>query len=134
VIAHALLTLAQLRELAVRHNFVDPDRAAAIAKAESNGDPAAVGDLQLGVSHGLWQINLRWHPEYKGVNLFDPDENARAAYEISRGGTYWKPWSTFNSGASDRYMPAKTEAETDPNLVPNASALLDPDDGTDGEV
>lgn len=120
------LTLAELRDLAVKHRFVDPDTAAAVAMAESGGDPAAVGDLNLGVSHGLWQVNLRWHPECKGQNLFDPDVNAAAAYGISRGGTYWKPWSTYNQGLHLPYLRTlKAERETDPDLPP----LAKPDPG-----
>jgi hypothetical protein len=99
------LSLSELRDLAERHGFPDPDTAAAVAMAESAGDAKAVGDLHLGISHGLWQINLRAHPEYAHADLFDPDTNARAAFSISQGGTNWRPWSTFNSNAYKAYMP-----------------------------
>lgn len=133
-----LLTLAQLRDLAVAHNFPEPDLAAAVAMAESEGNPGARGDLTVGISLGLWQVNLRWHPEWrdetdldgsKGTHkLYDPDTNAAAALAISHGGTYWKPWSTYNSGAYKRFMPDRTEAETVPDLAPNATAMLEPDE------
>lgn len=127
------LTLEQLRELAVRHGFANPDRAAAVAMAESGGNPKALGDTSIDPrgSTGLWQIFHKEHPEYDGVDLTDPDENAKAAYAISRGGMYWHPWSTFISGAYLRWMPKPDDRATTPNLVPNASALLDPDDGPD---
>lgn len=133
-----LLTLAQLRELAVTHGFQDPDVAAAVAMAESEGNPRARGDLTVGISLGLWQVNLRWHPEWrdeadldgsKGTHkLYDPDTNASAALAISHGGTYWKPWSTYTSGAYKRFLPLPSERPTLPDLAPNATALLRPDD------
>jgi Lysozyme like domain len=109
------LTLAQLRELAARHGFPDPDLAAAIAMAESGlrgtkplvADAYAHGDVTRGHSIGLWQINLRAHPEFNAVSLFDPDYNARAAFAVSRGGTNWTPWSTFNQGLYKPFMPSK---------------------------
>lgn len=98
------LSLAQLRELAARHGFPDPRLAAAIAMAESGGNPSAVGDVTLGGSYGLWQIFTKAHPQHRAVDLFDPDYNARAAFEISKGGTDWTPWSTFNQGLHVRYL------------------------------
>lgn len=104
------LTFSELRDLAVKHGFPDPDTAAAVAMAESSGDPHAEGDRDpaIGPSRGLWQINInrKAHPEYATANLFDPDVNAQAAFAVSSGGTNWKPWSTFNSGAYKKYMPA----------------------------
>lgn len=99
------LTLAQLRELARANGFPNPDIAAAVAMAESGGYPMAVGDVTLGFSIGLWQINLRAHREYAATSLYDPTANAKAALMISNRGTNWKPWSTFNSGAYKKFMP-----------------------------
>lgn len=108
------LTYQDLYDLAVKHNLAQPDVAAAVAIAESGGDPKALGDLGLGISRGLWQINLRWHPEYNKpeIDLYDPDTNAQAAYAVSRGGTYWKPWATFNSGAYQAFMPKPASIAT----------------------
>lgn len=102
-----MLSFVELRELALRHGFPDPDTAAAIAMAESGGRPDATGDLTLGISLGLWQINLRAHPEWKGreKELLEPDTNADAAYTISSGGTNWKPWTTYHTGAYLKFMP-----------------------------
>ena len=83
----------------------DAQTAVAVALAESSGNPYAIGDLTLGVSIGLWQINLKAHPEYLAVNLMDPQTNANAAYTIYRnaGGSF-SPWTTFTSGAYRQYL------------------------------
>lgn len=91
-----MMTLQQLRELAAQVGFPNPSLAAAIAMAESSGNPLAVGDG--GTSFGLWQIHVPDHPEYHASSLGDPLYNAQAAYAISRGGSNWSPWSTFNKG------------------------------------
>jgi Lysozyme like domain len=106
------LTLAGLRQLASSVGFPDSslDIAAAVAMAESAGKPDAVGDVTLGRSIGLWQVNLPAHPEYSEAELYDPTVNARAAYAISRGGTWWHPWSTYTTSdpkiSYKRFMPA----------------------------
>jgi lysozyme-like protein len=100
-----MLTLGQLRALAVSVGFPNPDLAAAIAMAESGGNILALGDIMLGHSYGLWQINARAHPEYDVAQLVDPTYNAKAALEISHRGTNWQPWTTFKSGAYKKYMP-----------------------------
>lgn len=100
------LSLTQLRSLAARSGFPDPELAAAVAMAESGGNVFAVGDW--GRSHGLWQIHLPAHPQYRFVNLFSAETNARAAFEISKGGTDWSPWTTFRNGDYRRWMGAKS--------------------------
>jgi hypothetical protein len=97
------VNFAQLRALAVGLHFPDPDTAAAIAMAESGGDPSALGDN--GTSYGLWQIHLPAHPEYNAQSLLDANYNAVAAFAISDSGTNWTPWSTYNSGAYEAFMP-----------------------------
>ena len=100
------MNLPALRALAASVGFPAGalDMAAAIAMAESGGDPGAVGDG--GTSFGLWQVHVPAHPEYTAQELLDPTENARAALAISRGGSDWTPWSTFNNGAYRRYLRA----------------------------
>jgi len=110
------MTLAALRELARSVGFPNPDLAAAVAMAESDGNAMAVGDVTRGFSIGLWQINLRAHPEYNAVSLYDPNNNAQAAMKISSGGTNWKPWSTFNSGAYKKYLPKPAEPASPANV------------------
>lgn len=87
----------------------------AIALAESSGDPnnlnnnPSTGDL----SYGLWQINMigamgpqrrqRWGLS-SNDQLFNPMVNAKAAYDISHGGTVFTDWTTFTSGAYQQYL------------------------------
>lgn len=107
------MNLPELRALSVATGFPDPDLAAAIAMAESGGDPCARGDPHqdpdcttrgdVATSFGLWQIHVPAHPEYESADLFDPATNARAAFAISKGGRDWSPWSTFASGAYQAY-------------------------------
>jgi hypothetical protein len=103
------LSLAQLRDVASKAGFTGQalDVAVAIALEESRGFPEASGDPNCGVSLGLWQINVRWHPEYRDNPdaLFDPATNAAAAFKISQGGANWAPWSSFASGAYLAFMP-----------------------------
>jgi hypothetical protein len=93
------MNLQQLQQLAASVGFPDPALAAAVAMAESGGDPNAYGDAQYGGSIGLWQINVPAHPEYDEQSLYDPTYNAHAAYSISSGGTNWNPWTTYRNGA-----------------------------------
>jgi len=83
--------------------FSGPDLqvAVAVALAESGGDPGAVGDTNItpGGSIGLWQINLKAHPEYTAAQLTDPQANANAAYSVYRSaGNQFTPWSTYTGG------------------------------------
>jgi hypothetical protein len=99
------MNLAAIRALAVSIGFPDPDLAAAVAMAESGGDPSAVGDS--GTSFGLWQVHTPAHPEYSADSLLTPTYNATAAFQISSGGRNWLPWSTYKSGAYLQYYAPK---------------------------
>lgn len=103
------LSRAALVTLATQAGFQGAavDVAVAIALAESGGYPEASGDPLCGASLGLWQVNVRAHPQYKANPdvLFDPATNAKAAYEISKGGLDWSPWSTYTSKAYLAFMP-----------------------------
>jgi lysozyme-like protein len=104
------MTLDDLRALARSVGFPDDqvDVAAAVAMAESRGDPNAtriVSALQAASLHqapersfGLWQVNTLAHPEFDEGRLLDPDYSARAAFTLSQGGANWHPWSTHNPG------------------------------------
>ena len=96
--------LSSIVALARSAGFQNPELAAAVAMAESGGNANAVGDLYLGGSYGLWQINSKAHPQFAIASLFDPAYNARAAFEISKGGTDWNPWTTFRTGAYRQYL------------------------------
>jgi hypothetical protein len=85
--------------------------AVAVARAESGLRYDAVGDS--GRSIGLWQVHLPSHPTYNAGQLYDPLANARAAYEISGGGTNWQPWTVYKTGAYTQHVPAvRAQAET----------------------
>lgn len=83
----------------------------AVSLAESGGDPDNVGDEALvnktwGPSIGLAQIRSLWAQRGTGRSrdadrLTDPAFNARAAYEISSGGTNFRPWSMWTN---QRYL------------------------------
>jgi hypothetical protein len=104
------VNLDQLQQLAASVGFPDPALAAAVAMAESGGNPNAFGDAQFGGSEGLWQINLPSHPNYDPTLLFDPTYNAQAAFQISSGGTNWQPWTTFRTGAYLQFYSPPTPA------------------------
>ena len=97
---------------AQRHgaNAAQADLFAAISMAESSAhwsdhnNNAATGDDSI----GLWQINLRAHPQYRATNLYNIDANAQAAAEVSNGWTNATPWSTFTSGAYKQYLQGGT--------------------------
>lgn len=80
---------------------------AAIALAESGGNPRAYNGTPPDKSYGLWQINMigdlgpARRKEFgisSNEELFDPDVNAKAAIKISRGQGL-KAWSTYTNGA-----------------------------------
>lgn len=86
-----------IARIALRNGFVrDRDKlatAVAIAMAESRGNSDAVSKTN---DVGLWQINLKAHPQYNAAQLKNVDENAKAMISISGNGTNWKPWVTYN--------------------------------------
>ncbi len=100
------LTLAEMRFLAIQAGFPDPDLAAAVAMAESGGYARRIAQEPFGgPSYGLWMIHQSAHPQYNPAALLDPVYNAAAAFEISKGGTDFSAWSTFNKGLHLRWMP-----------------------------
>jgi hypothetical protein len=120
--------------------------AVAIAGAESTWKPGAVGDTGLqndkwGPSVGLWQVRTLHDPSaYGGADAMrnqstiggssttNIQNNANAAFALSNGGTNFKPWSTFTSGAfqQDQYaFEAKRAANAVCNPAPPAPASLE---------
>lgn len=86
--------------------------AVAVAMAESGGNPNAHNVTPQEDSRGYWQINVRAHPTYRLMNLYDGRVNARAAYQISNGGLNWRPWTTYTSGAYKAHISAASGAVT----------------------
>jgi Lysozyme like domain/NlpC/P60 family len=102
---------------AARQAGFSPDQAVtmtAIAMAESGGNPGAHNSTGED-SRGLWQINLS--PQANGnapwaqtLDLFDPVDNARAAWEVSRHGADIGPWTVTHSDRGSRYLEYRDEA------------------------
>jgi hypothetical protein len=97
------LTRQALLAIATKAGFPDPKLASAIALAESGGVPGAVLRSSREYSVGLWQINTLVHP-FSVESMKDPLRNAQAAFFISRGGSDWKPWSAYKSGAYRKFQ------------------------------
>jgi hypothetical protein len=117
------LSMSDLVDLAEKAGFQGNNIpiAAAIAQAESRGDPA-IDTVKSGTdpemkdeySIGLWQINWKAHKggaalTQLGVTdpeqLRDPWTNAQAAYLIS-GGSNFQPWTAYESGSYKTYLDA----------------------------
>lgn len=101
-----VLTAAQIRDLWVRHGG-DPataNVAAAVARAESGGRPAATNrsNSNGSVDRGLFQINSI-HGANSSYNL---DTNVTFAVQLSHSGHNWSPWVAYTSGAYRKYLGA----------------------------
>lgn len=99
----AVYTFTDLMKLWASHGgnpFAAPI-AAAIAMAESGGDPNAVfdetgaGNRALSTDYGLWQINDKHYGG--GMGDLDPITNVKKAIQISKNGTDWRAWCTAYS-------------------------------------
>lgn len=87
--------------------------AAAIAMAESGGDPGSHTVDSDDDSWGLWQINMKGDlgPERRrqfslsaDSDLADPLVNAKAMYAISGHGSSWKKWGAYTNGSYMRFL------------------------------
>jgi len=91
--------------------------AAAIALAESSGVPTKYNaETQAGTplgkgSFGLWQIYLYKHPQFSGWNLYDPQTNANAAFQVYQSEGF-RAWTTYKTGAYLKYLPQAVPAAT----------------------
>jgi cell wall-associated NlpC family hydrolase len=96
-------TYAQLKQLWIRAGgsaYWAPV-AAAIAKAESGGNPSTINRNTNGsIDRGLWQINS----VHGNLSTTNPLANAKAAVKISNNGTNWDPWSAFSNGSYEKYL------------------------------
>ena len=115
------MTVLSIREIynAARDAGFDSHQAVtwtSIAMAESRGRTTALNSKGEH-SVGLWQINVAGGVrKNKWGDLHDPENNAKAAYEISRQGRDMRPWTTTHdrnkgTGADYRTYLGKVEAE-----------------------
>lgn len=97
--------------------------ATAVALGESGGDPADIGDRALenatwGPSVGLWQVRTLKSDTGTGRTrdiaalTGNVTAQARAAYEISSGGTSWNPWTVYKTGKYQEFMAQSQQAAT----------------------
>jgi cell wall-associated NlpC family hydrolase len=91
-----------------------PDESAtftAIALAESGGNSTSHNPVGED-SKGLWQINARSHPDLdRKYDLYDPQQNARAAFEVSKGGSDASPWTVTHGSSNARYLRYREDAQ-----------------------
>jgi hypothetical protein len=111
------LTDSQLVELLKAVGFKGKSlrTAWAVAKAESNGRPFAFnGNTNTGdSSFGIFQINMlgTLGPDRRdkfeldlNAELFSPVRNAEIVYHMTKGGTDWSSWSSYNKGAHYKWL------------------------------
>lgn len=105
-----------------------------IALAESGGRLDAVGDVSLqnatwGPSVGLYQIRTVKAETGRGTDrdilalTNDPARQAQAAYNISRRGIDFTPWTVFRTGAYQKF--AATVADALRGIAGVAGGLVD---------
>jgi Lysozyme like domain len=87
----------------------------AVAKAESNGRPFAFnGNTKTGdSSFGIFQINMlgtlgpdrrdKYDLDFNAY-LFNPVMNAQIVYRMTKAGTDWSSWSSYNKGAIYKWL------------------------------
>lgn len=106
--------------------------AAAIAMAESGGNPNAHNSTPPDDSYGLWQINMlgALGPARRALyglktntDLFDPATNARVMSAISKQGKDFRPWTTFTSGAYKQYYKPGLAAQIG-GLIPGGNTAI----------
>lgn len=144
-------TNAQLREILRQAGWPELliPIMAAIGQSESSGDPTSYRNCpgngfctvtQGGVtrtvrevagqgpetSAGLWQVNLRAHPQYTAAWLRDPVNSAKAALEIYKNEGL-KAWGSFTDGGYKKYFNGTAPAgvETGGLSLPGVSAVGD---------
>jgi hypothetical protein len=110
-----------------------------VVKAESGGRANAYNPTGMDDSYGLFQINMEnndprnpgmgdrrnanYLKKYKSIgytgpeSLKDPYINAKIAYDISKGGTNFNPWTTYTSGKYLQHTSGVSTASVGTNTV-----------------
>ncbi len=109
----------QIAQSAYNAGFRGPALITAIAVAigESHGNTTALNDRNE-FSVGLWQINVHGYLKQRlqqlglvsWTDLYNPDNNAKAAYKISNGGKKFGAWSVYKHNGHLKYMDRATAA------------------------
>jgi len=91
--------------------------AVAVGMAESGGNPIARNPNQPtpgcpagSLDRGAWQLNSCYHPEVGDACADDLACAAEATYRISAGGSDWREWTTYTSGAYRAQLGAAAQA------------------------
>lgn len=110
-----------LRSLAASAGLSGPDRdiAAAVALAESGGNPQAVSATG---DYGLWQINARSWPQFTRAELLTPAGNARAMAIVRRSGRGWGHWTTYRNGSYQKHL-RMGSTSSEPDATTNAGGI-----------
>lgn len=94
--------------------------AAAIALAESGGDPNAQHRNSDGsIDRGLWQINS----VHGAQSTTDVTANVKAAISISNNGKTFRPWTTYQSGAYTKFLSGHLEDVPKIGDVPDSTSI-----------
>ncbi len=116
--------------------------AAAVALAESGGNPRAHNAVPPDDSYGLWQINMlgslgpdrrKRYNLSSNEALYDPATNARVAYGIFQG-SGWKAWTTYTRGTYKKHMSGSVDTSEVTSTPPTGTATFDPVNGVSGAI
>ena len=131
-----MLTPTQIAAVAYQAGFTGQDQiiATAVSIAESGGNTEVISPTQ---DYGLWQINMPAHNGDGGrmpADFFppgtkwkDPLTNGEVANDIwSRAGRTWRDWSTFKSGAYQKFLSGAQLAVADaqPSAISNILSTI----------
>jgi hypothetical protein len=112
--------------------------AVAVGLAESGGNPTAGGanpptpGCPAGsLDRGAWQLNNCYHPEISDACADDLACAAVETYRISAGGSDWREWTTYTSGAYQAQLAAADQAIT-ALTAPGGDGGVPPGSGTPG--
>lgn len=115
---------------------------AAIALAESGGNPKAHNATPPDDSYGLMQINMLGSlgPDRRkrynlsaNTDLYDPATNMRVAYGIYKGSGF-KAWTTYTRGTYKKYLDGSEMPVSGVQDAPATSVGLNPINGVSGAI
>lgn len=103
------LSPSQLAQYASNAGFKGQalNKIVAISLAESGGNTQAYGDQNLGKSFGVLQVNQAAHGAAAQAAL-NPQYAFNYAYGLSKGGTNFRDWTVYKTGAYTQYLPQAT--------------------------